>query len=82
MATKNKLKLTAMLDFYYSLIFSATSCVSAICWLINRIDERRFCRKAAKEERNAYIELRKISSKSNSPIVRQLYENVGLKKTA
>ncbi|MCW3105633.1 MAG: hypothetical protein JWQ09_139 [Segetibacter sp.] len=71
-----------MLHFYFSLILSATSCVSAICWLINRIDERRFCRKATKEARNAYIELRKITSKSDLPIVRRLYGNEGIKKIA
>lgn len=71
-----------MLYFDFPLILSATSCVSAICGLINRIDERRFCRKATKEERNAYIELRKITSKSDLPIVRRLYENEGIKKIA
>ena len=75
-------KLTTMLSLYVPLILSATSSVPAICWLINRIGERRFCRKATKEERDSYIELRKVTSKTGGSIVRRLYQEEGIKKIA
>lgn len=50
------------MDIFINSILSG-SAVCAICWLWNKIDERKFCKKAGKEANRNYIELQKAKKK-------------------
>jgi hypothetical protein len=70
-------------NYYYPLVLTLAGSVPSIRWLINKLDERKFCRKACKEAKDCYIQLRQISSKNKSSFIRRLQEQTeGLKKAA
>jgi len=43
--------------------FITVGSLAAVCWLINQMAERKFCRKASKEVKDYYIEVLKAKNK-------------------